>query len=89
MQPISELNDPQEQLARFVEQQNMRDAGDDEAMMLDIDYVEMLNTVCRRLAVFGFQNECSGFLKVFQAARRAVRSCERKSTGLQPACTRT
>ncbi|MCA9326162.1 lysine--tRNA ligase [Candidatus Saccharibacteria bacterium] len=39
---FSELNDPQEQLARFVEQQNMRDAGDDEAMMLDIDYVEML-----------------------------------------------
>lgn len=39
---FSELNDPQEQLARFVEQQNMRDAGDDEAMMLDIDFVEML-----------------------------------------------
>ncbi len=39
---FSELNDPQEQLARFLEQQNMREAGDDEAMMLDIDYVEML-----------------------------------------------
>jgi lysyl-tRNA synthetase class 2 len=39
---FSELNDPVDQLARFVEQQNMRDAGDDEAMMLDIDYVEML-----------------------------------------------
>ena len=39
---FSELNDPQDQLARFVEQQNMRDAGDDEAMMLDIDFVEML-----------------------------------------------
>ncbi len=39
---FSELNDPQEQLARFVEQQGMRDAGDDEAMMLDIDFVEML-----------------------------------------------
>lgn len=39
---FSELNDPLEQLDRFVEQQNMRDAGDDEAMMLDIDYVEML-----------------------------------------------
>jgi lysyl-tRNA synthetase class 2 len=38
----SELNDPLDQLKRFVEQQNMRDAGDDEAMMLDIDYVEML-----------------------------------------------
>jgi lysyl-tRNA synthetase class 2 len=39
---FSELNDPQEQLQRFVEQQQMRDAGDDEAMMLDIDFVEML-----------------------------------------------
>ena len=39
---FSELNDPIDQLGRFIEQQNMRDAGDDEAMMLDIDYVEML-----------------------------------------------
>jgi lysyl-tRNA synthetase class 2 len=39
---FSELNDPIDQLNRFVEQQNMRDEGDDEAMMLDIDYVEML-----------------------------------------------
>jgi lysyl-tRNA synthetase class 2 len=38
----SELNDPIDQLNRFVEQQNMRDAGDAEAQMLDIDYVEML-----------------------------------------------
>ncbi len=39
---FSELNDPLEQLGRFMEQQHMRDAGDKEAMMLDIDYVEML-----------------------------------------------
>lgn len=39
---FSELNDPVDQLNRFVEQQSMREAGDDEAMMLDIDYVEML-----------------------------------------------
>ncbi|MCL2280628.1 OB-fold nucleic acid binding domain-containing protein [Candidatus Saccharibacteria bacterium] len=39
---FSELNDPQDQLARFVEQQKMRDAGDNEAQMLDIDFVEML-----------------------------------------------
>lgn len=38
----SELNDPIDQLNRFIEQQKMRDAGDEEAMMLDIDYVEML-----------------------------------------------
>jgi lysyl-tRNA synthetase class 2 len=38
----SEINDPQDQLARFKEQQNLRDAGDAEAQWLDIDYVEML-----------------------------------------------
>jgi lysyl-tRNA synthetase, class II len=38
----SELNDPIDQLNRFVEQEAMRQAGDDEAMMLDIDFVEML-----------------------------------------------
>ncbi len=39
---FSELNDPIDQLNRFVEQQQMRDDGDNEAMMLDIDYIEML-----------------------------------------------
>jgi len=38
----SELNDPIDQLNRFLEQQNMRDSGDYEAQMLDIDFVEML-----------------------------------------------
>ena len=38
----SELNDPLDQLARFNEQQAARDAGDDEAQMLDTDFVEML-----------------------------------------------
>ncbi len=38
----SELNDPQDQLARFKDQQKLREKGDDEAQMLDIDYVEML-----------------------------------------------
>lgn len=39
---FSELNDPIDQLSRFKEQQAMRDAGDKEAMMLDIDFIEML-----------------------------------------------
>ena len=38
----SELNDPLDQLARFEEQQLMRDQGDSEAQMLDTDFVEML-----------------------------------------------
>jgi lysyl-tRNA synthetase class 2 len=39
---FSELNDPIEQLYMFLEQQKMREGGDAEAHMLDMDYVEML-----------------------------------------------
>ncbi|MDO4742092.1 MAG: lysine--tRNA ligase [Candidatus Saccharibacteria bacterium] len=39
---FSELNDPLDQLMRFKEQQAARDAGDTEAQMLDLDFVEML-----------------------------------------------
>ncbi|HUS51849.1 MAG TPA: amino acid--tRNA ligase-related protein, partial [Candidatus Bathyarchaeia archaeon] len=38
----SELNDPLDQLERFKEQQEARDAGDEEAQMMDIDFIEML-----------------------------------------------
>lgn len=38
----SEINDPQYQLEQFLAQQKLREAGDDEAQMLDIDFVEML-----------------------------------------------
>jgi lysyl-tRNA synthetase, class II len=39
---FSELNDPIDQLARFREQQGLRESGDAEAQFLDIDFVEML-----------------------------------------------
>lgn len=39
---FSELNDPVDQLDRFLEQQKLREQGDAEAMMLDIDFIEML-----------------------------------------------
>ena len=39
---FSELNNPVEQLQRFLEQQRLREQGDEEAHMLDIDFVEML-----------------------------------------------
>ena len=38
----SELNDPLDQYNRFMEQQRLREQGDDEAQMMDIDYVEAL-----------------------------------------------
>ncbi len=39
---FSELNDPVDQRARFQEQQKLIDRGDEEAMMPDIEFVEML-----------------------------------------------
>lgn len=39
---FSELNDPQEQYDRFVEQMRRREKGDEEAMMLDEDYIVAL-----------------------------------------------
>ncbi len=39
----TELNDPEDQRARFEEQQSQREAGDEEAQMLDNDFVEMLD----------------------------------------------
>lgn len=38
----SELNDPLDQLDRFLEQEELRKSGDAEAQMLDVDFVEML-----------------------------------------------
>jgi lysyl-tRNA synthetase class 2 len=39
---FTELNDPLDQLARFADQQRDRAAGDEEAMPLDLDYVNAL-----------------------------------------------
>jgi len=39
---FSELNDPEDQLERFLDQQRRRDAGDDEASEVDEDYVRAL-----------------------------------------------
>jgi len=41
---FSELNDPIDQRARFLEQVRLREAGDDEAQYLDEDYITALET---------------------------------------------
>lgn len=51
---FSELNDPVDQYNRFMEQQAMRDAGDDEAQMMDIDYVEALEYAMPPACGLGF-----------------------------------
>ena len=40
---FSELNDPKEQYDRFVEQSAIREGGDEEAMVLDEDYIRALS----------------------------------------------
>ena len=39
---FSELNDPEDQAARFLEQMKAKDAGDEEAMYYDADYIRAL-----------------------------------------------
>lgn len=39
---FSELNDPEDQAARFLEQAKAKDAGDEEAMFYDADYIKAL-----------------------------------------------
>jgi lysyl-tRNA synthetase class 2 len=76
----SELNDPVDQLNRFKEQQAMRDAGDDEAMMLDIDYVEALEYAMPPACGFGLSERVFWYLEgvtaregvVFPQLRREV-----------------
>ncbi len=59
----SELNDPDEQLERFLEQQGARDAGDDEAQMLDMDFVEMLRYGMPPTSGYGFSERLFWFME--------------------------
>ncbi len=40
---FSELNDPREQYERFIDQMGERERGDEEAMVLDEDYIRALS----------------------------------------------
>ena len=58
----SELNDPDDQRARFEEQKKLLDAGDDEAMMADFEFVEMLEHGMPPTCGFGFGERLFAFL---------------------------
>ncbi|MFH2063228.1 MAG: lysine--tRNA ligase [bacterium] len=49
----SELNDPIDQKARFLEQEGLREGGNDEAQRLDEDFIEALETGLPPTAGFG------------------------------------
>jgi lysyl-tRNA synthetase class 2 len=59
----SELNDPIDQLARFQEQQNARDAGDEESQMMDTDFVEMLEYGMPPTSGYGMSDRVFWFLE--------------------------
>ena len=59
----SELNDPQDQRARFEEQQKLRDAGDDEAQRLDLDYVRAMEYGMPPAFGFGVSERLFAFLE--------------------------
>lgn len=68
---FSELNDPLDQRARFEEQQKMRDAGDAEAQMMDVDFVEALEYGMPPAAGFGFSERLFAIL-VNRPVREAI-----------------
>lgn len=59
----SEINDPVDQLDRFLEQQGLREEGDDEAQMLDIDFVEMLEYGMPPVSGYGQSERIFWFLE--------------------------
>ncbi|OGF27645.1 lysine--tRNA ligase [Candidatus Falkowbacteria bacterium RIFOXYB2_FULL_34_18] len=58
----SELNDPTEQRARFKEQQRLLESGDEEAMMPDWEFVEMLEHGMPPTCGFGFGERLFAFM---------------------------
>lgn len=59
---FSELNDPVDQRSRFLEQQALRDAGDEEAQMADMDFVEALEYGMPPAFGFGMSERLISFL---------------------------
>ncbi len=59
---FSELNDPLDQRERFVEQQRLREKGDEEAQMYDEDFVEALEYGMPPTAGFGMSERLFSFL---------------------------
>ncbi len=67
----SELNDPIDQRNRFTKQQEMLEGGDDEAMMPDWEFVEMLEHGMPPTCGFGFGERLFSFLE-----GKTIRECQ-------------
>jgi lysyl-tRNA synthetase class 2 len=68
---FSELNDPIDQRERFMSQQALRDAGDDEAQMADLEYVEAMEYGMPPAFGFGVSERLFSFLE-----GKSVRECQ-------------
>ena len=77
----SELNDPQDQRARFEEQQKMRDAGDDEAQRLDEYYIRAMEFGMPPAFGFGVSERLFSFLENRPAHEAQIFPLLRPKTG--------
>ncbi|MBC7766548.1 lysine--tRNA ligase, partial [Arenimonas sp.] len=68
---FSELNDPIDQRARFMSQQALRDAGDDEAQMADLEYVEAMEYGMPPAFGFGVSERLFSFFE-----GKSIRECQ-------------
>jgi lysyl-tRNA synthetase, class II len=68
---FSELNDPIDQRERFMSQQALRDAGDDEAQMADLEYVEAMEYGMPPAFGFGVSERLFSFLE-----GKSLRECQ-------------
>jgi lysyl-tRNA synthetase class 2 len=68
----SEINDPIYQLEQFRAQESMRESGDAEAQMLDIDFVEMLEYGMPPTTGLGFSERLFWFLEDITAREGAM-----------------
>jgi lysyl-tRNA synthetase class 2 len=59
---FSELNDPQDQMTRFEEQDKLREKGDKEAQRMDKDYVEALEYGMPPTAGFAYSERLFAFI---------------------------
>ena len=67
----SELNDPIDQAERFAVQQQLRDAGDEEAQSMDEDFVEALEYGMPATVGFGISERVFAFLM-----NKSMRECQ-------------
>lgn len=90
----SELNDPDDQRARFAVQKALLEAGDEEAMMSDDEFVEMLEYGMPPTCGFGFGERLFAFLagkplretQMFPLMKPRTESGSSAEDSLEPGC---